>query len=211
MGGWGSGRSGSRPVAEHCFRVELPWMLKTGRVVRGSHISSRLRWTRGGEPSGHIDYEAIMSEPGSERLILKYTLGDGAHKESVRQEIRLVWTQPHYGGKRWWMVCPYTGTRCQKLFLPGNGDRFASRKAWKVQYKSQRAVWHDQPFERLSRLQRKLGCREGYEEWLFRPKGMWHRTFARHYTKFEKLNAQCDQVWAGMMVRMGVLKDRLGQ
>jgi hypothetical protein len=184
-------------------------LLRTGRIVPGSHISSNLYWSRGGEPSGNIGYEAIMSEPGCERLILKYTRGSGDEKESVRQEVRLVWTQPHYGGKRWWMICPYKGTRCTKLFLPPNGDRFASRKAWRLAYTSQRAVWHDQPFERLGRLQRKLGCREGYDEWLFRPKGMWHRTFAHHFAKFERLNAQCDHVWVGMTARLGVIRARL--
>lgn len=209
MGGWGSGRSGGRPVAEHCFRVELSWMLRTGRIVPGQHISSSLQWNRGGEPSGNISYEAIMSEPGQERLILKYTRGSGSDKESVRQEVRLVWTQPHYGGKRWWMVCPYAGTRCTKLFLPGQGDRFASRKAWKVQYKSQRVTWHDAPFERLNRLQRKLGCPEGYDEWLFRPKGMWNRTFEKHLATFDQLNDQCDRIWTGMAARIMGIRARL--
>ena len=210
MGGWGSGRSGGRPVAEHCLRVELPWMLKTRRIIPGAHISSSLHWNCGGEPSGSINYEAIMDELGMERLILKYARGSGSDKESVRQEVRLVWTQPHYGGKRWWMICPYGGGRCSKLFLPGQGDRFASRKAWKVQYQSQRAIWHDKPFGRLQRLQRKLGCREGYDEWLYRPKGMWHRTFDRHLRDYDRINEQCDGIWAGMMARLGVLRDRIG-
>lgn len=209
MGGWGSGRQGGRPVAEHCFRVDLPWLIRTGRAVPGSHIASKLFWTRGGEPSGNINYEAIMSEPGNERLILKYSHGSGADKETVQQEVRLVWTQPNYGGRRWWMICPYRGVRCSKLFLPGNGDRFASRKAWKLHYTSQRATWHDKPFERLNRIQRKLGCREGYEEWLFRPKGMHHRTFARHEAEFERINDQCDRIMRGMLDRLGAIRARL--
>jgi hypothetical protein len=184
-------------------------MIRTERVMPGQHIRSSLYWTRGGEPSGSISYEAIMSEPGNERLILTYTRGSGADKESVRQEVLLESTQPHYGGKRWWMVCPYRGGRCAKLFLPSNGDRFASRKAWRLQYTSQRAAWHDKPFERLNRLQRKLGCREGYDEWLYRPKGMWHRTFARHEAKFEEIHSQCDYIWAGMISRLDGIRARL--
>ena len=100
------------------------------------------------------------------------------------------------------------GTRCTKLFLPGNGDRFASQKAWKVHYSSQRGEWHDKPFARLNKLQRKLGCREGYDEWLYRPKGMWHRTFAKHFAKFERINAQCDNIWEGMAMRLGAIRAR---
>lgn len=185
-------------------------MLKTGRIVPGQHIRSTLHWSCGGQPSGSISYEAIMTVPGNERLILTYTRGSGDDKESVRQEVRLVSTPLQFGGRRWWMVCPYRGVRCTKLFKPVNGDRFASRKAWRLHYRSQRVAWHDKPFERLNRLQRKLGCREGYEEWLYRPKGMWQRTFARHQAQFDRINEQCDYVWAGMMARLGVLGDRLG-
>lgn len=184
-------------------------MGRTGRVVPGSHFSAQLYWTRGDEPSSDISYEAIMSKPGNERLILKYTCGSGAEKESVRQEVRLVWTNPNYGGKRWWIICPYRGNRCTKLFLPGNGDRFASRQAWRVAYVSQRANWHDLSFERLNRIQRKLGGREGYDEFNYRPKGMWHRTFEGLLAEDEAVQAQCDMVWAGMAARLGLIRDRL--
>jgi hypothetical protein len=163
-------------------------MLKTGRIIPGQHVRSTLHWSRGDEPSGSISYEAIMSEPGDERLVLTYSRGSGADKESVRQEIRVVST---------------------KLFLPPGGDRFASRKAWRIAYKSQRAAWHDKPFERLNRLQRKLGCREGYEEWLRRPKGMWRRTFERHEARYWQINEQCDRIWAGMAARLVGLRGRL--
>lgn len=206
MGGWNSGRSGGGPIAEHALRIDLAWMIRTGRAVPGSHISSSLHWTCGGEPSGNIGYEAIMTDPDNSRLILTYTKGRDGARENVRQEIRLVHTQPHYGGKRWWMICPYGGGRCAKLFLPGNGDRFASRKAWRIGYRSQRVAGHDKPFERLNRLQRKLGCNEGYDEYPFRPKGMWQRTYERHMARYEEISDQCDYVWAGMMARLGVFR-----
>lgn len=209
MGGWGSGRSGGGPVAEHCLRVDLPWMFKTERAKPGSLIWGTLSWNCGDEPSGSISYEADMQDPDNARLVLKYSRGTGADKESVRQDVGLVYTQPNYGGRRWWMVCPFLGVRCSKLFKPVSGDRFASRKAWRVGYRSQRAAWHDKPFERLNRLQRKLGCREGYDEWLFRPKGMWHRTFERHLAKFEQINDQCSDIWIGMAARLDCFRARL--
>jgi hypothetical protein len=209
MGGWGSGRSGGRPIAEHCLRIDLPWMLKTRRAIEGNHVWGTLQWNRGGEPAGSITYRAIMDEPGNERLELAYTRGEGGDAERVQQTIRLTFTRPHYGGKRWWMICPYRGVRCAKLFKPGNGDRFASRKAWRIAYQSQRGGWHDRPFDKLNRLQRKLGCPEGYEEWIRRPKGMWRRTYERHEARFWQINEECDRVWVGMMARMGVIKARL--
>lgn len=184
-------------------------MLQNGRAKPGQRIRGILSWSCGGEPSGSISYDADMEDLDNARLVLSYTRGEGAEAESVRQEVRLVYTLPHYGGRRWWMVCPYRSVRCTKLFKPRNGDRFASRRAWRIAYSSQRGAWHDRPFDKLNRIQRKLGCREGYDEWIFRPKGMWHRTFARHEAQFEAIHAECDQVWVGMMARLGVISGRL--
>jgi hypothetical protein len=132
-----------------------------------------------------------MDEPGMERLELSYTRGEGDNRESVKQTIRLCHTLPHYGGKRWWMICPYQGIRVGKLYKPGNGDRFASRKAWRLAYHIQHVAHRDRPFERLFALQAKLGCRQGADEYPLKPKGMWQRTYDRHMLRFEELDAQC--------------------
>ena len=191
MGGWGSGRTGGRPVAEYCSRVDLPWMLRKGLAVPGRNTRGTLRWHRGGEPAGSISYEANMSDLDDAHLILRYTRGSGDDAEKVEQFIRLECTFPNYGGRRWWMICPYRGGRCANLFLPGMGDRFASRTAWRVQYKIQRVEHRDRPFEALFKIQRRLGCQEGWEMPVRRPKGMWHRTYARLENRYWELNDQC--------------------
>lgn len=174
-------------------------MIRTGRAIPGSYVSGRLSWNCGDEPIGNISYQADMTDPDNERLVLIYTNGNSGEKESIRQEILLTFTEPHYGGRRWWMVCPYRNVRCGKLYLPGGCDRFASREAWRLGYNSQRKAWHDRPFETQRRLQRKLCGVEGYDEWLHRPKGMWHRTYQRHLARFESIQNECDRVLMGWM------------
>jgi hypothetical protein len=34
----------------------------------------------------------------------------------VRDRVRLIWTVPSHGGRRWWFQCPRTGRRTTKLF-----------------------------------------------------------------------------------------------
>ena len=203
MGGYGSGRYGGRPTADASFRIDLAWMMRTEKVKDGCHIWGTLHWSCGGEPSGSISYVSRMDEPGMERLELSYTRGKGDNREEVKQTIRLCYTEPNYGGKRWWMICPYRHVRCGKLYLPGGGDRFASRKAWRLAYHSQRSAPQERPFDRLFRLQKKLGGTQGWEAGLApKPKGMWHRTYEGMWQKYYELDEQCAAYMIGWMARL---------
>lgn len=144
-----------------------------------------------------------MRDPYASELRLSYWRGSEPDREDVRQVIRLEFTEPHYGGKRWWMICPYQHNRVGKLYLPNGGDRFAGRKAWRLGYNIQRVAHRDRPFERLFRLQKKLGCDQGWGGGITRPKGMWHRTFDRHWDRFEQLDDECSAEMAMLVLRLG--------
>lgn len=202
MGGWGSGRSSGRPTADASLRVDLAWMFRTGRAKEGACSSGSLHWTRGGERSGSISYKAIMDEPGAERLELSYTRGSGGDREDVRQKVQLSYTMPNYGGRRWWMICPYRRIRVGKLYLPPGGDRFASRQAWRLGYHCQRIAKDDRASERLFRLQRKLGCEAGLGSFPHRPKGMWNRTWGRHLERFWELDEAANAEFAAVAARL---------
>ncbi|MBS0253628.1 MAG: hypothetical protein JSS36_00075 [Proteobacteria bacterium] len=206
MGGYGSGRHGGRPTADAALRLDLAWLFRTGHAVEGEYRAGTLSWNRGGKAVGSIYCKAIMLDPGEERLELVYTRGSGDGTERVEQTVRLCHTVPHYGGKRWWMICPFRDIRVGKLYLPPGGDRFASRRAWRLGYQCQRDARRDRAFERLFRLQRKLGSPQGWEAGLIRPKGMWHRTYDRHMERYWQLDAEC----AVEMMAVFGLMERLG-
>lgn len=191
MGGYGSGRTGGRPTADMSKRIDIAWMVRTGHAIPGNWISGTLRWNCGAEPAGSISYEADMLDLDNAELRLTYSRGPEAKRESVKQVVRLTYTEPNYGGRRWWMICPFHHNRVGKLYLPNGGDRFAGRKAWRLAYQSQRVAHRDRPFEALFRLQKKLGCNQGWEAGLIRPKGMWNRTFDRHMKRYWELDALC--------------------
>ncbi|WP_298466021.1 hypothetical protein [uncultured Erythrobacter sp.] len=138
-----------------------------------------------------VSYVAAMHLEGDEQLRLSYTRGDGEDKEHVKQTVQLCHTRPNFGGKRWWMICPFRRVRVGKLYLPPGGDRFASRQAWRLGYQSQRIASRDRPFEALFRIQKKLGCEQGWGNWITRPKGMHHRTFEQRLREFEYLDDLC--------------------
>lgn len=193
MGGLNSGRYGGRPVVEDCLTLDLNRMLRADQLRDGQVESGVLSWTRGGEPAGSIHYRGDMADPDNAELWLDYRRRVDDAWEAVEQRVRLESTRPAYGGRRWWMLCPYQGHRVTKLHLPPGGDRFASRRAWRLGYRLQRQTARDQLFTRLHTLQAKLGCTHGYDEWPDRPKGMWHRTYERHMERYEPLQVECER------------------
>lgn len=203
MGGFGSGRWGGRPTADMSKKIDLAWMIRTGRATPGQWISGGLNWSYAGQSAGSISYVANMEDEHDSYLRLNYWRGSGDEKEHVEQKVRLVFTEPNFGGRRWWMICPCSGRRVGKLYLPNGGDRFAGRRAWRLAYNSQRVARRDRVFERLFRLQRKLGCPQGWDSWITKPKGMWNRTFERHLEEFERLDGECGAEMAMLVLRLG--------
>jgi hypothetical protein len=193
MGGYGSGRQYGRPIAEESRRIDLAWMIRKGMAVPGGYRSGTLSWTRGNDPAGRIGYSCDMRDPDSAELVLQYTITDRENGETrdYKHRVRLSCTEPHFGGKRWWMHCPVNGARVGKLYMPPGAEAFASRTAWRLGYKSQRVTQRDAVFERLFRLQRRLGCTEGWEMPIRRPKGMHHRTFERLEREYWRLDRLC--------------------
>ena len=202
MGGWGSGRYGGRPTVDASLKIDIAWMFRSGYARAGEHRAGSIQWTCRGEPSGSIAYQAIMTEPGAERLELSYTRGSGNDAEQVRQTVRLCFTVPHHGGKRWWMLCPFRHIRVGKLYLPAGGDRFASRQAWRLGYQCQREAARDRPLERLFRLQEKLGCDRGLGAFPSRPKGMWQRTYDRHLARYWELEDAANREFVAFASRL---------
>lgn len=203
MGGYGSGRQCGNPIAEESKRIDFAWMLREGLAQPGHSRTGTLRWTCNGEPSGNISYTCDMRDPVSGSLELRFTVkrySTGNSRNHV-QHVPLSHSQPHFGGRRWWMHCPITGVRVAKLYVPAGGDIFASRKAWRIGYRSQRVTERDALFERLYRVQRKLGCSEGWEAGIRRPKGMWRKTYEQLEKEYWELDAQCGLAMMQVLAR----------
>src|SRR6185369_10508511 len=97
-------------------------------------------------------------QPGWSSARLSYSVNG----RSVGLTVRLVTTQPNYGGVRWWFVCPLTtrgqacNRRVMKLYLPPNGHYFGCRHCYDLTYRSRqqsdkRVAWLRRNPEAISR------------------------------------------------------------
>jgi hypothetical protein len=178
MGGFGSGRSGGRPTTEDGLTLRLSTLL---RDRPGCAWSGSITWTdiRTGEQSGSISYEAYLRQKtGRVRLYYTTTRRDGERRESD-YTIELETSPQPFGGRRWWFICPRTGVRAAKLYLPNGAYTFASRRAYRLAYRSQRETPYDRALRRAFKLQRKLGSDGGIGDYIPKPKWMRWRTYDR--------------------------------
>lgn len=130
------------------------------------------------------------------------TLGDGERRDS-NYWIELKTTPQPFGGRRWWFVCPRTGRRAAKLYLPSGAFALASRQAYRLGYRSQRETPHDRALGRAFKLRHKLGADGGIGDYVPKPKWMRWRTYER---KLEQISAAEDVVDGHLVAFVGKLE-----
>ncbi|MGL4961001.1 MAG: hypothetical protein ACRC67_07195 [Inquilinus sp.] len=117
--------------------------------------------------------------------------------------VRLTTTVPPFGGLRWWFICPTTGRRTSKLYLPRGGERFLSRQAYQLGYASQRVGALDRGHLARQRILAKLGSTDGTRHELpAKPKGMRWATYDRLLVQLAKVEARIDATWAAGAQRL---------
>lgn len=77
---------------------------------------------------------------------------------SLRQhsplELRFTSSSPHFGGQRYWLLCPRCGKRVGKLYRPKMADKFECRHCHRLTYTSSQK--HNHRVYSLSKLLKRL-------------------------------------------------------
>jgi hypothetical protein len=194
MGSHLLGRRNGKPLVEDCLSVDLAYLMRLGPIREGQAGSGELHWSIGGQRFASIRFRLDLRDKEYPRLMLLFSAPDG---RPSKQTITLTATPQRFGGSRWWMVCPATGKRVRTLHLAPGRNRFASRAALGLAYRVERLDPFDRSFEKLFRVQRRLGQPQGLAHGLERPKGMWRRTFNRHLAALERYeNASASHIAA---------------
>jgi hypothetical protein len=120
----------------------------------------------------------------------------------VRQTIALVTTKPHFGGTRWWFICPVTGERVGRLHLPPGASQFASRVHHDLTYACQSEDVHDRAARRARKLKVRLGDTEPRSPLMpLKQKGMRWTTYQRYAEQIEAFERVADLGWVKMVGR----------
>ena len=94
--------------------------------------------------------------------------------------VLLAQSRPHFGGVRWWFLCPQTGLRVAKLYLPIGGRFFLSREAHGLVHDTRQMCSVHRQSRRISRIAGKLGVSDhDFLEPPEKPPRMRWRTYDR--------------------------------
>lgn len=182
MGGSGSGRPYETVKLDQGLKLKIDWLMRNNFIEKGLWRAGTLSWscvhTR--EPSSKISYQANLIDADDLWIRLIYTntnyLGE---RRDIDYKIRIVTTQPHYGGHRYWFLCPHTGKRCGVLYSMAGRPYFTSRHAHKLKYQSQSRSHMQRVGDKMHSLRAKI--EDG------KPKGMHWKTYDRLCDELEDL------------------------
>ena len=162
MGGFGSGLWAdvcTRKVSvELCREISVRFLKEHGFLhadksgaVHWTNAAGEIVWTVEVRTSFGVDVDKtpfVMLRHG--------VLSSEGIRKNVEQRIDLTRTACHYGGWRWWFVCPvvkdevYCGNRVGKLYLPPGGKFFGCRQCYDLTYEScQRSHKYDRVLDHI--------------------------------------------------------------
>lgn len=207
--GWGenclkgtteTGRRHRRPVAgylDEALTIDVRRWARSGLLGRAGRFV--WEWTEDDRA-----YAAIGVETDSEQCILSYrSSGGGQASRAHCDTVRLTRTACHFGGGRFWFICPVCGRRCAKLYHAGAG--FRCRRCQRRPYRSQSETRLDGHLRRLRRVRQRLGASlDPTDPVLGKPRGMHWRSFER-WCRIERRFAAT--FWAEAHRRYPLLKE----
>lgn len=205
MGGYGSGRSGGRPVIEDGLTLDINKLRRDNLIRSNSSRSGSLTWleTYSGREVATIGYStSIGDDEGSLRL--RYTTTRfGQEKIDSDYEIMLETAPQPFGGIRWFFTCPATGARASRLYMPPGSTRFLSRGAYRrLAYRSQRTTLYDRALNRAFKLRRRMGDQGAIGDFIMKPKWTRWATFEREMERIDRAEAVVDAHLAGFLDRL---------
>ena len=129
----------TKTEADNLLKIDLSWLKKQN--ILQSSCSTQIAWANEyAENENNIGIDVAISN--SEKYIRLYyiqTERNGEQKD-FNYRIPIISTSCHYGGKRYWFICPwhkngvYCGKRVRVLYKAG--DYFACRHCYNLTYRT---------------------------------------------------------------------------
>ena len=168
---------------------------KHGKAVRAVKIRHRLQNLTVAE----TDLQAEFDQTGG-AVALKHRGVDGMFFE---HSVRLEPVPQHFGGQRWFFVCPRAGARARKLYRYPGMLEFSCRQGLptNVTYHCQRDSGAKRVMRQIWQLRAKVGDTRCLLGTLDQPEGMSDAKYIRHAIRYLQLADRLDFSTRGIKLR----------
>jgi hypothetical protein len=191
MGGSGSGnwyRGSKKDTTDDYCNLYINYLVKHGYLKEGIYNGGgSLTWsvTRMGEKHTRSSISFKVNTLEGEGSYFQPIYTNSKTKEKFDYKIPITSTNPNYGGKRWWFICPLKGCsrRVGKLYL--TGTYFGCRKCLNLSYESQNEAPHYRMLHKAQAIHQKLGGSGCTYDWIKKPKYMHQKTYKRLINEME--------------------------
>src|SRR5262249_48830453 len=113
MGGRRSGRSGWRAKVESKVQLDVDVLVRKRAIQPGVRVGGEMRIPFFYDDELVIQFVSSASDPARSWLRMKYTVTDywTGEQHDIDDKIYLDTSRPHFGGRRWWFLCPKENRR----------------------------------------------------------------------------------------------------
>jgi hypothetical protein len=175
-------RTKRHAIVENAACLDLSAIRRTVLLVPGRKCAGTCDVVRhpSKQPIGFVSLSCDVTDEHRASVQLSFRVG----RRGVEQALALT-SVPRvpFGGQRWFFICPQTGARACRLYLPRYAERFLSREAHGLRYLVEHHSPMDNDIEKVCHLYRRITGAPPPQGALsplpFRPKGMHDRTFSR--------------------------------
>ncbi len=132
----------AKDTVENTRKIDITWLIRTGKYKDKNFYYNRgITWTTSGvwgESKNSISYDLDLSEKHSSRINLYYTTTDNysGEKNKLNYWVDLTTTQCHFGGFRYWFVCPASDCHRRVGALYFGQNYFFCRHCLDLSYKA---------------------------------------------------------------------------
>src|SRR5262245_48663994 len=165
------------PFVENVLKLDIHQVVKAateiGAKLQSQHRSSTVRIDWGWPPEKPDARSCVAVDLGGDHGLL--TIFD-VNRRQVAQSYSLARVRTRVGGGKWLVRCPESGKMVQELYWDAYQQRFRSRHALKLRYRSTTLPAWERHWERCQKLMDRIGATD-FRDLPPRPKYMHRATY----------------------------------
>ena len=95
-----------KTTVEDCLTISIDALVRARMLISGQRTAGTWQW-RNPYSKGHrsaLNLVSDLSDDSAPHLFLIYSLA--VTGEEIMYEVAITASRPHFGGSRWWFVCP---------------------------------------------------------------------------------------------------------